>query len=302
MSYFNSNITGGSGGSGGASGLVTKFVKTITISSSELAEVTIDISSDISNYKDVTNDRIIVELNDASAIAAGDAELTHTYNAETGIITIKSTNSSIPFASSSAVELSVNVYVAGAVQTPPTTKVTGVASVIDIGTSLSLAGISNYLPKDISNYEFTMIPLGYLSSGGGSTPVLDTTLTVENNVLTAPAVNLKFVRSGSVDFHYVNMMYKAYSKNYDILKAGASSEVDVSVPINNIDNFDIGKVILRINSCVSISGNGSAFNNMKMFPTVSNGMLTVPAIRYATASYDQQRYIFNYDILYVKGD
>lgn len=119
MSYFNSNITGGSGGSGGASGLVTKFEKVIAISSSELAEVTIDISSDVSNYKDVTNDRIIVELNDTSAIAAGDAKLTHTYNAETGIITITSTNSSIPFASSSAVELSVNVYVAGAVQMPP---------------------------------------------------------------------------------------------------------------------------------------------------------------------------------------
>ena len=117
MSYFNSNITGGSGGAAG--GLVTKFIKTITISSSALAEVTIDISSDISNYKDVTNDRIIIELNDASAIAAGDAKLTHTYDAETGIITITSTNSSIPFASSSAVELSVNVYVAGAVQIPP---------------------------------------------------------------------------------------------------------------------------------------------------------------------------------------
>lgn len=302
MSYFNSNITGGSGGSGGASGLVTKFVKTITISSSKLAEVTIDISSDISNYKDVTNDRIIIELNDASAIAAGDAELTHTYNAETGIITIRSTNSSIPFASSSAVELSVNVYVAGAVQTPPTTKVTGVASVIDIGASLLLAGISNYLPRDISNYEFTMIPLGYASNGGGSTPVLDTTLTVENNVLTAPAVNLRFTRSGGADSHYVYMMYKAYSKNYDILKAGASSEVDVSVPINNIDNFDIGKVILRINSCVSISASGSAFNNAKMVPTVADGVLTVPAIRYAARSDENIRYIFNYDILYVKGD
>ena len=301
MSYFNSNITGGSG-SGGASGLVTKFVKAITISSSALAEVTIDISNDITNYKDITNDRIIVELNNASAIAAGDAKLTHTYNAETGIITITSTNSSIPFASNSAVELSVNVYVAGAVQTPPTTKVTGVASVIDIGTSLSLAGISNYLPKDISNYEFTMIPLGYLSKGGGNTSVLDTTITVKNNVVTAHAVNLRFVRSGSADSHYVNMMYKAYSKNYDILKAGASSETDVSVPINNIDNFDIGKVILRINSCVSISASGSAFNNIKMFPTVSDGILTVPAIRYASVSYEQQRYIFNYDILYVKGD
>ena len=114
MSYFNSNITGGAAG-----GLVTKFVKTIAISSSELAEVTINISSDVSNCKDVTNERIIGELNDVSAIAAGDAKLNHTYDAETGIITITSTNSSIPFASSSTVELSVNVYIAGAVQLQP---------------------------------------------------------------------------------------------------------------------------------------------------------------------------------------
>ena len=135
MSYFNSNITGGSGGAAG--GLVTKFVKTITISSSTLAEVTIDISSDISNYKDVTNDNIIIELNNASAIAAGDAELSHTYNAETGVITITSTNSSIPFASSSAVELSVNVYVAGAVQLPPAPETKELKFVNNIGISTS---------------------------------------------------------------------------------------------------------------------------------------------------------------------
>lgn len=116
MSYFNSNITGGSGGAAG--GLVTKFMKTITISSSALAEVTIDISRDITNYKYITNDNIIIELNNASAIAAGDAKLSHTYDAETGIITITSTNSNIPFVSGSAVKLDVNVYIAGAVQMP----------------------------------------------------------------------------------------------------------------------------------------------------------------------------------------
>lgn len=119
MSYFNSNITGSSGGGSSAGGLVTKFEKTVTISSSELAEISIDISADVLNYKDVTNDRIIVELKDTNAIAAGDAKLTHNYNAETGIITITSTNSSIPFASSSTTELNLNIYVAGAVQMPP---------------------------------------------------------------------------------------------------------------------------------------------------------------------------------------
>ena len=57
MSYFNSNITGGA-----ASGLVTKFIKTIAISSSALAEVTIDISHDITNYKDIINDNYIIRM------------------------------------------------------------------------------------------------------------------------------------------------------------------------------------------------------------------------------------------------
>lgn len=135
MSYFNSNITGGSGGE--ASGLVTKLEKKVAISSSALAEITIDISGDISNYADITNDRIIIELNNSSAIAAGDAELSHTYNTETGVITITSNNSNIPFASSSAVELNVNVYVAGAVQLPPAPETKELKFVNNIGLTTS---------------------------------------------------------------------------------------------------------------------------------------------------------------------
>lgn len=145
MSYFNSNITGGSGG-----GLVTKFVKAITISSSALAEVTIDISHDISNYKDVTNDNIIIELNNTSAIAAGDAELSHTYNADTGVITITSTNSNIPFASSSAVELSVNVYVAGAIQMPPAPKT--VVYDLGTGTQFNVKSFPDYKTFTVNNF------------------------------------------------------------------------------------------------------------------------------------------------------
>lgn len=115
----------GKGGVSPEPGLVTKFEKTVTISSAELAEISIDISADVLNYKDVTNERIIVELNNVNAIAAGDAELSHAYNAETGVITITSTNSSIPFASSSTTELSLNVYVAGAVQIPPAPVIDG---------------------------------------------------------------------------------------------------------------------------------------------------------------------------------
>lgn len=119
MSFFNANLTD-SGASGGASGLVTKFEKTVTISSAELAEIVVNLANDIDNYDNITNEQIIVELVSASAIAAGDATLSHTYNADTGDLTITTTNSNIPFASNSAVELEVIIYVAGSVQLPPT--------------------------------------------------------------------------------------------------------------------------------------------------------------------------------------
>lgn len=300
MSFFNANITGGSSG-GVIGGLVSKFEKKVEVSSANLAEIVIDFSEDISNYDSLTSEQFIVEMVNIGAIAAGDAELTHTYDSESGKLTITSTNSSLPFASGSAVELTFYIYIAGAVQTPPTVKVTGVASVLNVRTSLSMPNISGYLPGNIDNYEFTMIPYGYLTSGGGNTSTLDVAMTVENDVLTAPPVNLRFTRSGSADSHYVNMMYKVYSKNYEILKAGATSEVDVSVPINLIDNFDIGKVILRVTKCVAATMSGS-FNNVPMVPVVADGVLTIPAVRYAGREDEGLRYIFNYDILYVKGD
>ena len=173
MSYFNSNITGGSGGA--ASGLVTKFMKTITISSSALAEVTIDISSDITNYKDIINDNIIIELNNASAIAAGDAELSHAYDAETGVITITSTNSNIPFASGSAIELDVNVYVAGAVQMPAPPIIQPIESI----TVKQKAGSS---PRGVSNFNFIVNvgQMAILSCGYGSWSVSDNSAVLDN--------------------------------------------------------------------------------------------------------------------------
>lgn len=166
MSYFNSNITGGSGGAAG--GLVTKFMKTIAISSSALAEVTIDISSDITNYKDITNDNIIIELNNASAIAVGDAELSHTYDAETGVITITSTNSNIPFASSSAVELDVNVYIAGAVQMPAPPIVQPIESItVKQKAGSSSSGNSNF------NFVVNVGQMAILIKGSGAWTVSD---------------------------------------------------------------------------------------------------------------------------------
>lgn len=166
MSYFNSNITGGSGGVAG--GLVTKFEKTVTISSSPSAQITINISGDITNYKDITNDNIIIELNNANAIAAGDAELSHTYDAETGIITITSTNSNIPFASGSAVELDVNVYVAGAVQMPAPPIIQPIENItVKQKAGSSSSGNSNF------NFVVNVGQMAILSQGYGTWTVSD---------------------------------------------------------------------------------------------------------------------------------
>lgn len=182
MSYFNSNITGGSGGAAG--GLVTKFMKTITISSSALAEVTIDISRDITNYKDITNDNIIIELNNASAIAAGDAELSHTYDAETGIITITSTNSNIPFASGSAVELDVNVYVAGAVQMPAPPIVQPIESItVKQKAGSSSSGSSNF------NFVVNVGQMAILTKGSGAWTVSDNNAILDRIEGTAETVS-----------------------------------------------------------------------------------------------------------------
>lgn len=116
MSFFNCNLAGSAGGSGGATGgLVTKFEKSVTISSSELAEVTINLSEDISNYANITNEQIIVELKDIAVNTAADsvgrATLEHTYNSETGDLTITSTSSRMPFSYNSTTELELFIYV-----------------------------------------------------------------------------------------------------------------------------------------------------------------------------------------------
>lgn len=106
-------------GKGGSTSIVTKFVKTVEISSANKESVTINISNDITNYTEISNDNIIIELADVSSNAAADGKITHTYDNNTGIITITSNNGSIPFASNSSDSIVLNIYVAGNIQFPP---------------------------------------------------------------------------------------------------------------------------------------------------------------------------------------
>lgn len=106
-------------GKGGSTSIVTKFVKTVEISSANKKSVTINISNDITNYTEISNDNIIIELADVSSNAAADGKITHTYDNNTGIITITSNNGSIPFASNKSNSIVLNIYVAGNIQFPP---------------------------------------------------------------------------------------------------------------------------------------------------------------------------------------
>lgn len=123
MSFFNSNITGAGGSGGAAGGLVTKFEKSITIGSEATAEIVINLADDISNYKNITNEQIIVELQKISVSldsgTSGYANLEHSYNQETGDLTITSSTSLMPFRNPSELTLPIAIYVAGAVQLPP---------------------------------------------------------------------------------------------------------------------------------------------------------------------------------------
>lgn len=115
----------GKGGSSSSGGIVTKLVKSVNIDSSGLNNVTIDISNDVSNYNSITNDNIIIEFNDIASKTAAVAKLNHTYDANTGIITITSNSNDLPFASTSETTLKLNVFLAGEVVIPPVKPITG---------------------------------------------------------------------------------------------------------------------------------------------------------------------------------
>lgn len=142
MSYFNTNIAG-SNNTG--SGLLTKFDKRVVIGSNETAEVQIDLSTDIVNYDKITNQQIIVDIVNISASEAGTASITHTYDANSGILTIKSNSSKIPFVINSTVE--ITVYVAGAVQLQP--QPDSIVYYLGQGTSFNIA---SKFPTDFKNF------------------------------------------------------------------------------------------------------------------------------------------------------
>lgn len=160
MSFFNSNITGAGGSGGAAGGLVTKFKKSVKLSERELAEITISLVEDIENYNAITDEQIIVEFDSISSDHVQNtilAELTHSYNAETGDLTITSTSSFVPFRNSNGESIDINIYVAGAVQIPPPPE----TAVYKVGTFTASVGseycggtvkLASKFPNDFMNF------------------------------------------------------------------------------------------------------------------------------------------------------
>lgn len=160
MSFYFHAIYGKGGSSSG--GIVTKLVKNVTVSSSDLNNATIDISNDVSNFNSITNDNIIIEFSDIASKAAAVAKLNHTYNADTGIITITSNSNDLPFASTSETTLNLNVFLAGEVVIPPEPKINVKVNTYDYTTESG---------KKTLNFIVNVGQMAVLSAGEGDTKV-----------------------------------------------------------------------------------------------------------------------------------
>ena len=160
MSFYFHAIYGKGGSSSG--GIVTKLVKNVAVSSSDLNNATIDISNDVSNFNSITNDNIIIEFSDIASKAAAVAKLNHTYNADTGIITITSNSNDLPFASTSETTLNLNVFLAGEVVIPPEPKINVKVNTYDYTTESG---------KKTLNFIVNVGQMAVLSAGMGDTKV-----------------------------------------------------------------------------------------------------------------------------------
>lgn len=160
MSFYFHAIYGKGRSSSG--GIVTKLVKNVTVNSSDLNNATIDISNDVSNFNSITNDKIIIEFSDIASKAAAVAKLNHTYNANTGIITITSNSSDLPFASTSETTLNLNVFLAGKVVIPPEPKINVTVKTYDYTTESG---------KKTLNFIVNVGQMAVLSAGIGDTKV-----------------------------------------------------------------------------------------------------------------------------------
>lgn len=161
MSFYFHAIYG-KGGSTSSGGIVTKLVKNVTVNSSNLNNTTIDISNDVSNFNSITNDNIIIEFSVIASKAAAVAKLNHTYNANTGIITITSNNNNLPFASTSETTLNLNVFLAGKVVIPPEPKTDVKIKTYDYTTE---SGKKNL------NFVVNVGQMAILSAGMGDTTI-----------------------------------------------------------------------------------------------------------------------------------
>ncbi len=189
----------------------------------------------------------------------------------------------------------------GDTPTPPTT-VYNPTAILGISNTLTISDISSWLNNNLDNYEFTMNPLRFLDSGGGNTSNLELSMSVSDNTLTAVTPNLRMVRTGSADSHYVEMLFKAYSKNYDILRANVTSASELSIDISTIADFNIGNIILNVKSCTTEARSETlVFNNNSLLPTLSGSNVVIPSVRYAKTETDTNAFIFVYDVYYLKG-
>ena len=247
MSYFNTNNSSGTG-----SGLVTKITKQISLTSEAKASIEIDISGDVENYDSLTTDLISVELCGVSAGEAGDATLTREYNKETGVITLTSTSSALPFQSTAGQIIDAIVSIAGAVQFPPIPEPVPIAnSLIEVGdyvagTTYNIATLTDKWQELTADNFFCKISAirGGVSMVSGSSPNNRTAH------ISAPNNNMANVNNASGG---VNVSYDAST---GLLKCGSKSYAGASIPFT-ADGF--------AGSSYSYAGKGSVNGKIYLY-------------------------------------
>jgi len=155
-------------GTGSGGGTVSRITKQVALSGSE-DDILIDISKYISDYADKTNANFIVELHGLSSTAttATTATISHTYEASTGILTITSSSTLLPFSVSGTGTIEVQVDIIGTVEVVPEPKSDlpdTFALTLSVGnTDSSGAAYATFFGADVYKY-YT-----FTASGGDAT-------------------------------------------------------------------------------------------------------------------------------------
>ena len=117
MSFFNCNLAGSAGG--GAEVIYNYLIinKVIQTTAIDRTTIDVDLSNELAEYPDVRNDNIYVEIVqgglNATQAMSRTINLTHDYNSESKVLTLKSNLKYAPYATIVDTSIELNIVVTG---------------------------------------------------------------------------------------------------------------------------------------------------------------------------------------------